>query len=438
MLDFAMVEIMNVVILLNDCCVTVSFHLFVHVCVVSFFISSHLRNLPPLLCHCKNEAFPQTINRRTIVPNDIAMLCHPDKMLYIGTRRRLVGKGCGFINDRPLATSSSSSSAAASVTLQFLHDESVAIVTLHNSQRRNALTASMMEQLDMHVQSLSRWSTSSSSNNDARAVILTGSGGTFCSGLDLHDNNDTGTTTTTKTKTAASSSSEDTNNTDCSNNSSSRTATSRLLRDGETMLHHMTRVTNQLLSLPVLSISAVDGYAVGGGAELTTCTDLVVLSRNAKIQFVHAKRGASPGWGGLRRLIKKVGRERALRMLLLGECVLGEEETPSYYADVVANEGETALRATMRAIINPLLDLPCSRSIRAIKRAVSCADGDGEVMDNIDGTLKFDTNMAMMGERDAFLSVWGGKANVEQILKARDRMRTQGKSGKLQEGGSIR
>ena len=153
----------------------------------------------------------------------------------------------------------------------------------------------------------------------------------------------------------------------CSTSSDNNNSTSHLLRDGKNMLYHMTRVTNQLLSLPVLSISAIDGYAMGGGAELTTCTDLVVLSTNAKIQFVHAKRGASPGWGGLRRLVNKVGRERALRMLLLGECVLGEEEAKrSAYADVVATEGETALHATMRAIINPLLDLPCSQSIRAI------------------------------------------------------------------------
>ena len=378
-------------------------------------------------------------------------LCHPETMvLYIGTRR-LVGKACGggFIN-RPPKNSSliirSSLSSAASVTLELLHDDSVAVVTLHNSQRRNALTVSMMEQLDMHVQSLSRWSSSSNNENNntngnnARAVILTGSGGTFCSGLDLHDNNNgssTTTTTTTTTATTTTTSIEDINI------GSNRSSTSHLLRDGKNMLHHMTRVTNQLHSLPVLSISAVDGYAMGGGAELTTCTDLVVLSRNAKIQFVHAKRGASPGWGGLRRLVKKVGRERALRMLLLGECILGEEEAlmaareergvgRSSYADVVANEGETALHATMRAIIHPLLDLPCSQSIRAIKRAVSYADGDGDVIDSIDGTLKLDTNTAMMGERDAFLSVWGGKANVEQIQKARDRMaNTKGKHDKV-------
>jgi ethylmalonyl-CoA/methylmalonyl-CoA decarboxylase len=304
------------------------------------------------------------------------------------------------------------------VTLQFLHDDSVAVVTLQNPQRRNALSVSMMEQLDTHVQSLLQWSTNKTTANNARAVILTGSAGTFCSGLDLNDySNDAATIIATPPSISAN---------DATSTSGDNSSTAHLLRDGKNMLYHMTRVTNQLLSLPVLSISAIDGYAMGGGAELTTCTDLVVLSTNAKIQFVHAKRGASPGWGGLRRLVNKVGRERALRMLLLGECILGEDEAKrsTAYADVVANEGESALHATMRVIINPLVELPCSQSIRAMKRAVSYADGDGEVMmgNTIDERFKFDTNMAMRGERDAFLSVWGGKTNVEQIQKAKDRI----------------
>ena len=275
-----------------------------------------------------------------------------------------------------------------------------------------------MKQLEQHVETLIRWSSTNKKkcddnnivnsdchNDDARVLILTGANGTFCSGLDLHDNNNddqqqVGVVT---------------------DDESSEDDSSHQLRQGVNMIQHMTKVTNQLHSLPVLSICAVDGYAVGGGAELTTCTDLVVLGRNATIQFLHAKRGASFGWGGGRRLVQKVGRRKALRMLLLGECVYGEEEArqiptnggmlpSSSYADAVANEGESALNATMR-YIQPILDLPCSQSIRAIKNVVvSAADGDGEV-----------SNMAMRAEMEAFLSVWGGETNVAQIKKTKDR-----------------
>ena len=176
------------------------------------------------------------------------------------------------------------------------------------------------------------------------------------------------------------------------------------------MIKHMTRVTNQLLSLPMLTICAVDGFAVGGGAELTTCTDLVVLNRNAKIEFVHAKRGASFGWGGGRRLVKKVGRRKTLRLMLLGECVYGEEEAViCEYADAVGDEGETSLEATMR-YIQPILELPCSQSIRAIKSTISSADDEA-------------IDIAREREQESFLSVWGGEANMKQIQQTKELLR---------------
>ena len=113
-------------------------------------------------------------------------------------------------------------------------------------------------------------------------------------------------------------------------------------------------------------------------------------------------------------------------MLLLGECVYGEEEEKSgisgVYADAVAEEGETALEAAIR-YVQPVLKLPCSQSIRAIKSTVSAADGDGEVIDTLTGKLRLDTNLAMKGEMESFLSVWGGESNLKQIQNAKDTLK---------------
>ncbi len=83
------------------------------------------------------------------------------------------------------------------VSLTFQYGFSVAKLLLHNPTRRNALTYSMMEQLDRHIYALDKWSrhgiidydyctheaetagNSKSPNNNARAVILTGSGVLF-------------------------------------------------------------------------------------------------------------------------------------------------------------------------------------------------------------------------------------------------------------------
>ncbi|KAL7466739.1 hypothetical protein ACHAXS_007024 [Conticribra weissflogii] len=205
------------------------------------------------------------------------------------------------------------------------------------------------------------------------------------------------------------------------------------------MTKHMARLTNHLISLPILSISAVDGYAIGGGAELTTSTDIVVLSRDAKIQFVHAKRGASMGWGGGRRLVKKVGRSRALKMLLLGESIIAEEEAcrlnsnsgSGVYADFVANIGESAFDAAMRRVVDPILELPCPQSIRAIKSVVSVGDGDRDVIDCTSGNLLFDSNNALRGEIESFTSVWGGESNKEQIRKAKENLKGKKEMSKL-------
>ena len=51
----------------------------------------------------------------------------------------------------------------------------------------------------------------------------------------------------------------------------------------------MHAATNRFRSLPLISVAAIEGAAVGGGAELTTCCDHRILSHDAYIHFVHAK-----------------------------------------------------------------------------------------------------------------------------------------------------
>lgn len=79
---------------------------------------------------------------------------------------------------------------APRVDLSFSDRGGVATLTLVNPRRRNALTAGMMAQLDVHVRELAEWSRRPDSR--ARALVLTGSGGAFCAGLDLRDAADAG------------------------------------------------------------------------------------------------------------------------------------------------------------------------------------------------------------------------------------------------------
>ena len=67
----------------------------------------------------------------------------------------------------------------------------------------------------------------------------------------------------------------------------------------------MTMLTNRLHSLTVPAITAIDGYAMGGGAELTTATNWVMVSHNAVIR--------AHEWGGAWRLVVKVIRNQSVQ-----------------------------------------------------------------------------------------------------------------------------
>lgn len=67
---------------------------------------------------------------------------------------------------------------------------------------------------------------------------------------------------------------------------------------------------------PVPVIAYVEGLAVGGGAEIAASAHLVCATPGASFQFVQAKVGLSPGWGGGASLAERVGQGRALELLL--------------------------------------------------------------------------------------------------------------------------
>jgi len=74
---------------------------------------------------------------------------------------------------------------------------------------------------------------------------------------------------------------------------------------------------------PFVSMAAIDGICVGGGAELAVWCDRRVMSDNPKseIGFPEVKLGLYPGWGGTSRAPRLVGLANALEMITAGETV---------------------------------------------------------------------------------------------------------------------
>lgn len=81
------------------------------------------------------------------------------------------------------------------------------------------------------------------------------------------------------------------------------------------------RVFDRLAALPVPTIAAVNGAALGGGCEVALACDLRVMATTAKIGMPEVKLGLIPGWGGTQRSQLLLGAARARRLVFTGEPI---------------------------------------------------------------------------------------------------------------------
>ncbi len=83
-------------------------------------------------------------------------------------------------------------------------------------------------------------------------------------------------------------------------------------------------MANQLEELDKITIAAVDGFAVGGGLEITMVCDFVIATERSKWGMPEVDVGITPGWGGTTRLARLIGRRRAKEINLIGALHSGK------------------------------------------------------------------------------------------------------------------
>lgn len=114
-------------------------------------------------------------------------------------------------------------------------------------------------------------------------------------------------------------------------------------------------------------IAAAQGDIFGGGCELLLLCDFVIVEEHATLAFRHAKMGLSPAWGGLTRLMERVGPLEATRLMLTADRIDAAEAHRIGLVNEVVPRGGARARAI--ALVNRIADNPRT-TVSALKQAL--------------------------------------------------------------------
>lgn len=189
----------------------------------------------------------------------------------------------------------------SAITLSY--DGPVAVLTVSNVAKLNALTMSMLDALDQHLSQIDR-------NPETRAVIVTGAGEkAFCCGADIAE---WGALTPAEFARG-------------------------WVRDGH-------RIFDRLARLSKPTIAALNGHAFGGGLELATACDIRVMTPRATLALPEAKVGIVPGWSGTQRLMRLLPEPVAKEMALFGRRISAERALGFGFVAEVAEDALSAAK----------------------------------------------------------------------------------------------
>ncbi len=120
--------------------------------------------------------------------------------------------------------------------------------------------------------------------------------------------------------------------------------------------HRGQSTTRHIERLPLPVIAAVHGVCLGGGCEIALACDLIVASDDAQFGQPEINLGVMPGWGGTRRLPRRIGAARARRWILTGRPVSAADAAAAGLVDRVVARAD--LLPTAIAVAEELAGKP--------------------------------------------------------------------------------
>jgi enoyl-CoA hydratase/carnithine racemase len=249
-------------------------------------------------------------------------------------------------------------------------NEGVAHVRLNRPEKKNALDAGMFDGLLGAARKLR-------DDMSVRAVVLSGEGDSFSSGLDV------------------SSLGEMASGDLDPESDSIREATRDLSRDGANRAQQLAWLWQEL---PAPVIAAVKGVAYGGGLHIALGADIRFIAPDARIAFVEILWGLVPDLSGTQALRRLVPLDVAKKLIFTGEVISGEQ--------AVALQLATELSDDPVADAIALAQLIAQRSPDAVRAAKHLL--------NTSGLVPLDEGLA--NEFRASAGLMGGKNQVEAVM----------------------
>jgi 2-(1,2-epoxy-1,2-dihydrophenyl)acetyl-CoA isomerase len=244
-------------------------------------------------------------------------------------------------------------------------DPAVAVVTMNRPQRRNALTVELKEAL---VEALNRVA----GDVEVRAVVLTGSGKSFCVGQDLGEHAET-----LRTDPATS---------------------------FGTVERHYNPIVRALAEMPKPVVAAINGGAVGAGLGFALACDLRIAAEGAPFATAFAAIGLTADSGLSASLVHSLGAARATELMLLGESFSAEQAKEWGLVRAVVPAGEVlgaALELARRLAAGPTAayaEIKKALALGAVSPLETVLAGEGA------GQARLGVTRDHQGAVDAFLA----------------------------------
>jgi len=256
-------------------------------------------------------------------------------------------------------------------TIIFEKIEQIGVVTFNRPEVHNAFNTSVIRQV---VDCFNRIE----DDDEVRVIVLRGAGGrAFCAGADLDEIKNNGP------------------------------------REQRPYQYLWMKFFKQIETIKKPVIASVEGWAPGGGTEISVCCDLVIAADDAKFGLAETKVGVMPGAGATVRLTRWVGKAKAMEILMLGNFYSAQEAVDMGLANKVVPKDK--LWEETLVVAKELCNRP-PLALAAVKMAVNVG-GEMDLDKGIDYALAeflllFTTEDQKEGMR-AFVEkrkpVWRGK-----------------------------